>query len=129
MSPTLRASPWGEVPSLSRRRGVSLTFRYSHFYRLHTSLYLNTSSIRLNSYAYKLQSPLSRPGGRQLSQRRASSFFIKVLSACGPLPPHYVRHLPQGAGKTNSVGFCTKSYYWSFMFSLRYIIACISTQN
>ena len=58
MSPTLRASPWGEVPSLSRRRGVSLTFRYLHFYRLHTSLYLNTSSIRLNSYAYKLLSPL-----------------------------------------------------------------------
>ena len=72
MSPTLRASPWGEVPSLSRRRGVSLTFRYSHFYRLHTSLYLNTSSIRLNSYAYKLLSPLSRPSGRQLSPRRAS---------------------------------------------------------
>lgn len=72
MSPTLRASPWGEVPSLSRRRGVSLTFRYSHFYRLHTSLYLNTSSIQLNSYAYKLLSPLSRPSGRQLSPRRAS---------------------------------------------------------
>ena len=71
-SPTLRASPWGEVPSLSRRRGVSLTFRYSHFYRLHTSLYLNTSSIQLNSYAYKLLSPLSRPSRRQLSPRRAS---------------------------------------------------------
>ena len=72
-SPTLRASPWGEVPSLSRRRGDSLTFRYSHFYRLHTSLYLNTSSIQLNSYAYKLLSPLSRPSGRQLSPRRASN--------------------------------------------------------
>ena len=68
MSPTLRASPWGEVPSLSRRRGVSLTFRYSHFYRLHTSLYLNTSSIRLNSYAYKLLSPLSRPTGASSPQ-------------------------------------------------------------
>ena len=71
-SPTLRASPRGEVPSLSRRRGVSLTFRYLHFYRLHTFLYLNTSSIRLNLYAYKLLSPLSRPSGRQLSPRRAS---------------------------------------------------------
>ena len=68
MSPTLRASPWGEVPSLSRRRGDSLTFRYSHFYRLHTSLYLNTSSIRLNSYAYKLLSPLSRPSGASSPQ-------------------------------------------------------------
>ena len=81
MSPTLRASPWGEVPSLSRRRGDSLTFRYSHFYRLHTSLYLNTSSIRLNSYAYKLLSPLSRPSGRQLSPRRASP-LPKVNSSC-----------------------------------------------
>ena len=68
MSPTLRASPWGEVPSLSRRRGDSLTFRYLHFYRLHTSLYLNTSSIQLNSYAYKLQSPLSRPSGASSPQ-------------------------------------------------------------
>ena len=68
MSPTLRASPWGEVPSLSRRRGDSLTFRYSHFYRLHTSLYLNTSSIRLNSYAYKLLSPLIRPAGASSPQ-------------------------------------------------------------
>ena len=81
MSPTLRASPRGEVPSLSRRRGVSLTFRYSHFYRLHTSLYLNTSSIQLNSYAYKLLSPLSRPSGRQLSPRRAS-LLPKVNSSC-----------------------------------------------
>ena len=75
-SPTLRASPRREVPSLSRRRGDSLTFRYSHFYRLHTSLYLNTSSIQLNSYAYKLLSPLSRPSGRQLSPRRASLAII-----------------------------------------------------
>ena len=43
------------------------------FYRFHTSLYLNTSSIQLNSYAYKLLSPLSRPNGRQLSPRRASN--------------------------------------------------------
>ena len=81
MSPTLRASPWGEVPSLSRRRGVSLTFRYLHFYRLHNFLYLNTSSIQLNSYAYKLLSPLSRPSGRQLSPRRASP-LPKVNSSC-----------------------------------------------
>ena len=67
-SPTLRSSPWGEVPSLSRRRGDSLTFRYSHFSRLHTFLYLNTSSIQLNSYAYKLQSPLSRPSGASSPQ-------------------------------------------------------------
>ena len=53
---------------MSRRRGVSLTFRYSHFYRLHTSLYLNTSSIQLNSYAYRLLSPLSRPSGASSPQ-------------------------------------------------------------
>ena len=82
-SPTLRASPWGEVPSLSRRRGDSLTFRYLHFYRLHTSLYLNTSSIQLNSYAYRLQSPLSRPSGRQLSPRRAS-LVSNINSSCLP---------------------------------------------
>ena len=28
-----------------------------------------------------------------------------MLIAMRPLPPHYVRHLPQGAGKTNSL--CT----------------------
>lgn len=44
-------------------------------------LYLNTSSIRLNSYAYKLLSPLSRPSGRQLSPRRAS-LVSNINSSC-----------------------------------------------
>ena len=100
MSPTLRASPWGEVPSLSRRRGVSLTFRYLHFYRLHTSLYLNTSSIRLNSYAYKLLSPLSRPSGRQLSPRRAS-LLPKVNSSCLHTENLSYTH-PNAISKSNS---------------------------
>ena len=115
MSPTLRASPWGEVPSLSRRRGDSLTFRYSHFYRLHTSLYLNTSSIRLNSYAYKLLSPLSRPAGASSPQgeplltltsihlvsTRRVSLLPKVNSSCLHTKNLSYTH-PNAISKSNS---------------------------
>ena len=95
MSPTLRASPRGEVPSLSRRRGDSLTFRYSHFYRLHTSLYLNTSSIRLNSYAYKLLSPLSRPSGASSPQGEPLIMLAAVDNLSHGL---YTKSLSSGRG-------------------------------
>ena len=115
MSPTLRASPWGEVPSLSRRRGVSLQFRYLHFYRLHTFLYLNTSSIRLNSYAYRLLSPLSRPSGASSPQgeplfsltsihlvsTRRASLLPKVNSSCLHTEKLSYTH-PNAISKSNS---------------------------
>ena len=114
MSVTLRASPRGEVPSLSRRRGVSLTFRYLHFYRLHAFLYLNTSSIRLNSYAYKLLSPLSRPSGRQLSPRRASLL---------PTSIHIV------STRRVSLAIIVKSSHSYISFSKANIIFSISSQT
>ena len=79
----------GYTKSLSLGRGAELVeaergfanLSLFAFYRFHTSLYLNTSSIQLNSYAYKLLSPLSRPSGRQLSPRRAS-LVSNINSSC-----------------------------------------------
>ena len=114
MSPTLRASPRGEVPSLSRRRGDSLTFRYSHFYRLHTFLYLSTSSIRLNSYAYRLQSPLSRPSGASSPQGEPLLSLTSI---------HLVS--PRGA----SLAIIVKSSHSYISFSKANIIFSISSQT
>ena len=75
---------------MSRRRGDLLTFRYLHFYRLHTSLYPNTSSIQLNSYAYKLLSPLSRPSGASSPQGEPlltlTSIHLVSTRRASPLP-------------------------------------------
>ena len=70
-------------------------------------------SLRRSSFFFPKSYLLTQPF-RMLARLAATSPFrgdIMVLRTfiCSkrrsPLPPHYVRHLPQGAGKTNS--FCT----------------------
>ena len=106
------------MPSLSRRRGDSLTFRYLHFYRLHTSLYPNTSSIRLNSYAYRLQSPLSRPSGASSPQGEP----LIMLAAVDNLSHEpYTKSLSSGRGAElveAERGFANLSLF------ARHLIAC-----
>ena len=99
---------------MSRRRGDSLTFRYSHFYRLHTSLYLNTSSIRLNSYAYKLLSPLSRPSGAS-SPQGEPLFSLTSIHLVSP--------------RKASLAIIVKSSHSYISFSKANIIFSISSQT